>query len=336
MFTTLLEKLQNTQNLNQVEANELQSEILTGNLSTENILEVFQALDKKPLTNDEFLGFSQASIQNAKKIDIDFDTFDIVGTGGDKIDTFNISTISMFIIAACGVPVTKHGNRASTSKVGSADILEEVGIKIDLSPEQAKIALEKTGAVFLFAPVYHSAFRFTREARLVFAKKTYFNLLGPVLNPTLAKYSLIGLADNRYTSIIGETMKTLGSKKAWLTTNDIGINEISPIGQTNITEFASNSNRSEFQFDPAKFGFDNINLEDIKSADREQNAQIFINVLQNKGNHSQMASVIINSAASLIIFGKTEDWSEAIFIVKEALESGKAWKKFIELRDLRV
>ncbi len=314
------------------QAKEIQTRILSGEMQTEEIFEVFQSLENKNLSKEALSGFLEASLEVANRFDPESEVLDVCGTGGDGFHTLNISTLTALVCAGAGVPVAKHGNRSASSKCGGADVLEALGVNIDLNPVKAKKCLEKTGIVFLFAPNFHPAFRFVKEARTKYGKKTYFNILGPLLNPAGAKHQLIGITDENLVDLIGETLISRGSKKIWLVKSKEGMDEISISSPTTVWEFTGGVGRGKKQFtiDPEDFGMKKAPIEESVGGDVELNKQIALNVLNNKAKEAQKNVVILNAGAGLTVFGKTKNLEEGVNLAREILESGKAKEKLEE------
>jgi anthranilate phosphoribosyltransferase len=315
------------------QAKEIQGKILSGEMQTEEILEIFRSLEGEKLSKEALSGFLEASLEVANKFEPGFEVLDVCGTGGDGLHTFNISTLTALVCAGAGVPVAKHGNRSASSKCGGADVLEALGVNIDLSPNQAKKCLEKTGVVFLFAPNFHPAFRFVKEARTKYAKKTYFNILGPLLNPAGAKYQLIGITDESLVDLIGETLMFRGSQKIWLVKSKEGMDEVSISSSTEVWEFIKTGNsftKRHFTINPEDFGMKIVPIEEIVGGDVELNKQIALRVLENKASEAQRNIVILNAGAGLSVFGKTDTLEEGVKLAREILESGKAKAKLEE------
>jgi len=309
-----------------------QTQILKGQKTNSEILELFTYVEQNPLSIDNFLEIYKASKIFTAGINVNCQTFDITGTGGDLADTFNISTIAAILASSCGQAVAKHGNRASSSQVGSADLLEGLGIKIDLDKVQARKALEENGFVFLFAPSFNPSFRFAKEARKIFKKQTYFNFLGPLLNPANPEFSLVGCAKREMVNFMGEALVENGTKKAWVTYSEAGINEISPCGKTFVTEFTANYQKS-FELTPADFGLKASRLEEIESKDLAGNLEIARNIFTNQATPAQTDAVLINVAAGLFISEKANDLKKGMEIARRALESGNANKKLQKLQN---
>lgn len=317
--------------LSESEASELQSAILSGSVETAAIVEIFSALENRRVSESELRGFFKASVKAMTVLNSDIDTLDTCGTGGDKSGSFNISTTAAIICAAAGVPVAKHGNRAASSKCGSADVLETLGVKIDLTPEKARRALKRTGFVFLFARSYHPAFKNAAEARKTFGKKTYFNLLGPLLNPAKASYRVHGLADFSYSETLGELLTESGVKKAWLIHADDGLDEVSSGSLTHVIEFSSGVLPRAFNIDPKEHGLFVEGNEGLVGGDAKVNAEILSSILQGKGTEAQNSASILNAAAGLTVYGKTENFKEGVKLAGAIVKSGAGFEKLQEI-----
>ncbi|MEI6728145.1 MAG: anthranilate phosphoribosyltransferase [bacterium] len=338
MLSQIISKLEQNKTLSGQDCFNLQKELLSGNFQKNQLIEIFRLLDDTRLDKDQLLGFIQASKEKTLAILTKLETLDIVGTGGDGLNTFNISTVTSFVVASLGVAVAKHGNKAATSLCGSADVLQELGANIELSPAQAQQVLEKTGFVFLFAKSFNPAFRFVAEARKEYGKKTYFNILGPLLNPASPKFLLLGLSDFSKARLMADVLINSGVKKAWIVQSDSGMDEISPFGQTKVLEIGVGSKLQtkfkEFLILPGEYSFSGFTQQDIQGGDKTTNAEIMTNILQGKGSPAQNATVILNAAAALTIAGRVENYQEGIALAQQSLESSMAWDKFVEFRDL--
>lgn len=326
----IITKLKNKQDLTQKEAFQMQDEIISGNLNKDEIIKIFELFEQKEMTGEEFAGITQATRENMVKVEIDFDCLDNCGTGGDCLNTFNISTVSAIICASAGIPMAKHGNRAASSKCGSADVLEELGVKIDLNAEQAKKCLTNCGIVFMFAPNFHPALKFAKDARIKYGKRTYFNILGPMLNPAEVKYQLIGVSDKSKIRMMGSVLLQTRSKRVIIIHSDEGMDEISVAKDTRIFDFKQAREMKQYAINPKDFGFEIYNLEEIKGGDREENAKIFLDILKNRASSAQTATAILNSAAGMIAFGKVDNFQQGIILAKEQIETGKALRRLNE------
>ena len=331
-MTDLINKIAQKQILTKEESKILQENILENKFSEEEIIKIFKNLEKRNLEAHELLGIVEATREKMKRIKIDFDAIDTAGTGGDRLGTYNISTAAAIIIASAGIPVVKHGNRSATSKCGSADVLEELGVKIDLDEKKALKVLKKAGIVFLFAPNFHPAFKNVSEARKKYGRATYFNILGPMVNPASPSHQIIGIFDPRYKQAMGKTMIDSGSKKIWVVHNEKNkMDEISPIENTQVMEFTKKNPEGEkLQIIPENLGLNAGKIEDLFGGIKEINAAIMRNVLQGRSNPAQKNAAIINAAAGLVVFGKAKDMQSAVKKVEELVKSGKAFEKLEE------
>lgn len=265
---------------------------------------------------------------------------DVVGTGGDQLHLFNVSTTAMFILAAGGVCVTKHGNRGITSKAGGADVLEALGIKIDLPKEKVVAGIEKTGLGFFFAPLYHPAFKAVVEARKLLAaegQRSIFNMLGPLLNPGRPDYQLIGVFDPKLTHTFGEILVQLGRKGAWVvhgsTGDGRGMDELSSLGINDICEVKAGQLR-DTTLDPHKLGFAPAKVEELVGGEAAENATILESVLAGTTQGPKRDIAVLNAAAGFVITGIREDIEAGKAYAEELLDRGAALAKLREMQSL--
>ena len=291
------------------------------------------AMRMKGETVQEIASFAKIMREYAVKIYPKVkDAVDTCGTGGDRIKTFNISTISAFVIAASGVPVAKHGNRAVTSKTGSADLLESFGIKIDVSPKITEKSIEKIGIGFLFAPIFHKAMKNVAKVRNELKIRTVFNILGPLTNPANVKRQVLGVFSPELTEKIANVLKNLGCERALVVHGMDGIDEISTIGKTKISELKNRRVETYF-VEPEEFGIRRAKAKELRGGDIEYNKRIALELL--KGRHSPMMdAVLLNSAAGLYVGDAVKTIEDGIDVAKNSIESGKAIKKLNELREM--
>ncbi len=266
---------------------------------------------------------------------------DVVGTGGDKLHLFNVSSTAMFILAAGGVCVTKHGNRGITSKAGGADVLEALGIKIDLPVARVVQGIESIGLGFFFAPLYHPAFKAVAEARKLLAaegQRSIFNLLGPLLNPGRPDYQLIGVFDPKLTRVFGEILVKLGRKGAWVVHGSTGagqgMDELSTLGVNEVCQLADGQ-LSETQIDPRMLGFGAASLEELVGGDAVANAATLEGVLAGTIQGAKRDIAVLNAAAGLVITGKATDLAAGKMMAEELLHRGAAHRKLRALQDWR-
>ncbi len=254
---------------------------------------------------------------------------DIVGTGGDNSDSFNISTATSFVVAGLGVPTAKHGNRAVSSKCGSADVLEALGVNINLTPLQAEKVYKKVGLVFLFAPLYHPAMKQIGPIRKELGLRTIFNLLGPFLNPAQTKKQLLGVANIRIAKKLANVAKRLNFTHLMIVTSVDGMDEITTTAQTKVFE-VKGEKLNTFVMSPEKFGIKRAIIKDLRGNDPNENATIIQNILKGK-NGPQRDIVILNSAAAFYISGKVRNIKEGINLAKKSIDSGAGLKIFENL-----
>jgi anthranilate phosphoribosyltransferase len=265
---------------------------------------------------------------------------DVVGTGGDQLHLFNVSSTAMFILAAGGVCVTKHGNRGITSKAGGADVLEALGIKIDLPKEKVVAGIESIGLGFFFAPLYHPAFKAVVEARKRLAaegQRSIFNVLGPLLNPSRPDYQLIGVFDPKLTRAFGEILVQLGRQGAWVVHGSAGVgqgmDELSTLGMNEVCQLES-GHLSETKIDPKALGFGKAKLEDLVGGDATENAAILEGVLAGTLKGAKRDIAVLNAAAGFVITGKAADLEAGKALAEELLSRGAAHAKLRAMQDL--
>lgn len=301
------------------------------------------ALSQRGETAAEITAFATSFLERAVDPMIDRGALagpliDVCGTGGDKLDLFNISTTTVFVLAACGVCVAKHGNRGITSKSGGADVLAALGIDIEMSPEDGKRCLESVGATFLFAPRYHPAFKAVAPARKILGdagQRSIFNLLGPLLNPARPDHQLIGVFDPAIGPVFAEILSKLGRRSAWVvhgrTEDGAGMDEISTLGPTSLWD---GPNRVESTIIPSSLGFAPATTADLRGGDAAENAAILTGILDGSIRGARRDIVALNAAAGLVICGLAADLAEGLSRAGEAIDSGAAisvldrWRQF--------
>lgn len=305
-----------------------------------------RALADKGETPAEIAGFVGAFLERAVVPRIDRGglgkpLIDVCGTGGDRLDLFNISTASVFVLAASGVAVVKHGNRGITSKSGGADALEALGIRIDLPAEAFGDCLAEVGAGFLFAPLYHPAFKAVAPVRQQLARegrRTIFNLLGPLLNPARPDYQLLGVFDESLTEPFADILGRLGRTRAWAvhghTESGAGMDELSSVGPTTVWETAAGGGRRRFEIDPAEHGIRGASVSELRGGEAVENAAIITGILGGEIDGPRRDIVCLNAAAGLTICGQATDLDAGLRLAAEAIDSGAAlgvlgaWQRF--------
>ena len=263
-------------------------------------------------------------------------------TGGDKLDLFNISTASVFVLAAGGATVVKHGNRGITSKSGGADVLEELGVPIDLPVQDLRQCVIREGAGFLFAPLYHPAFKAVVPVRKELASegiRTVFNLIGPLLNPVKLDYQLVGVFDPELTSTFANILGKLGRKKAWAVhgkgPNNEGMDELSLCSETKISGWDSNQ-VNEFSIRPEDFDLSPCTLDDLKGGDPKENAAIINSILSNEAAGPKSDIVALNAAAGFVVTGIASDIGHGLEIAQRCIKDGTAMRKLDSLRSFKA
>lgn len=316
-------KLMEGNNLSKKEAAFLLKKIIAGEMNNSQTAAVLTALKIKGETAEEITGFIETMRASMIKIRAP-KALDIVGTGGDGANSFNISTVSSFVAAGIGVPVAKHGNRAASGKCGSADVLEFLGVNINLRPDQAEKVFKKTGFVFLFAPFYHPAMKQVGPVRKELGFRTIFNLLGPFLNPASTKKQLLGVADFQTAQKMADVAVKLNFEYLLLVSGDDGMDEISTTGHTHIFEIKKNKLRL-YKVTASQFGIKFAKKEDLLGGGPEENAKILISILKGeKGPKRDI--VLLNSAAAFYLSGQVNNIKDGIKLAEKSLDEGLAIK----------
>ncbi len=320
----LLKRLVSGESLTALEAGSVMEQITEGTITQVQIGAFLTALTMKGPAVEELTGFAKVLYEKAKQVPVaeGMVLTDTCGTGGDNSGTFNISTAGAFVACGAGVKVAKHGNRSITSKSGSADVLETLGVKIDMDPEQAGNALQEVGMCFLFAPGYHPAFKNIMGPRRELSFRTVFNMMGPMLNPAKVKSQVLGVFSPDVTEMIAEVLSNLGIERALVVHGSDGLDEITLTGQTKVTELKDNWVRT-YQFDPREYGFNYCKPEDLKGGDASENAEITRCILDGEKGPKRDV-VVINAAAAIFSAGIATDFKEAIAKAEESIDSGAA------------
>lgn len=315
--------------LSEAEMAECMKEIMEGRAADSQIGAFLTALRIKGETVDEITGAARIMREKAALIEAPEGVIDTCGTGGDLSNTFNISTVSAIVVAAAGVPVAKHGNRAVSSRSGSADVLEALGVRIDLPPEKVEKCLFDTGFGFLFAPLFHPAMKYAIGPRRELGIRTVFNILGPLTNPANAKRQVLGVFSDRLTEPLARVLGNLGAEDAIVVHGEDGLDEISICDGTRASRFRKGSVENMY-FSPEDFGMERAKIDDLVGGDREENAGIAREILRGgKGPKSDV--VLINSAAAISVSGKADDMATALEMAKDAINSGRAVRKLEEI-----
>lgn len=317
-----LNKLLDKQDLNIAESKLLMEEMLQGKLTQPQIASFLMALRMKEETVDEILGFITVMRKHMLKIKTAGLVVDTCGTGGDGKGTFNISTAVAFVVAGAGIAVAKHGNRNASSLCGSADVLEALGVKIDLSAQQAERMLAETGFTFLFAPLYHPAMKHVGPVRKELKIRTVFNYLGPFVNPAGVKRQIIGVPNIKLADKLAKVASNLDYQHLMLVSSEDGLDEISLSAPTHIFEVKEKTVKKMI-INPKDFGFKKVSFAEINGGDAKTNAEIIRGILKGEVGPKRDI-VILNSAAALLVSGKAASFKEGLSFAKKSIESGKA------------
>jgi anthranilate phosphoribosyltransferase len=332
-MTVSLEGLYRGESLTNIESEQLFGEVLRGEMDPLVLSSLLTALKVKGESPSEIVGAAKALIAAAKPFPRpDYEFCDIVGTGGDGLHTINISTTAAIVGATCGIKVAKHGNSSVSSKTGSSDLLDKLGIKLDMSPETARHCLDEANICFLFAPQYHSGMRFAAPVRQALKTRTIFNVLGPLINPARPTYQLMGVYSELLLEPIAETLRELGLQKGMVVYGS-GLDEIAIHGETQVAEIHGEHIRYH-TLTPADFGLKYYTLEAIRGGDPDENRKITENLLAGKGTDAQQAAIAINLSPLLVMGGKADDLKQGAELAIETLRSGDALDKVTQLTTL--
>ena len=321
------------ENLTRPEAEGFMGELTEGNLSTSTIAGYFVALNAKGIVPEEIAGCAAVLQRKRTPLPVSKPVLDTCGTGGDGIGTFNISSFGALIATACGAAVAKHGNRAISSLSGSADFYRELGIPIDLKPQESAQLLERTGFAFLFAPLYHGAMRFAAEVRRDLGIKTIMNLLGPLANPAGAQYQLIGVFDDRFCEPVARAAQMLGLKRVMVVHGEDGEDEISVTGPTRIITIDDSGALADERFDPRSLGIALYPVQALKGGAAKDNAAVALELLDGKGPDAVREAVLLNAGAALSVYGIAKGIGDGYAMAKRALANGSVKKKLDEIRE---
>ena len=330
MIREAIEKLIRGADLTQEEAARVMEEIMTGEATPAQFGAFVIGLRLKGETVDEMTGL--AAVMRAKSLKVDFSgpSVDTCGTGGDDLGTFNISTAAAFVVAGAGIAVAKHGNRAMTSKSGSADVLEKQGVKIDLGPEGVKQCMEEVGIGFMFAPRFHPAMKFAVQPRREIGVRTVFNILGPLTNPAGAEAQVLGVPTDSVGEKMVQVLQRLGSERAIVVHAEDGLDEISLNSNTSVWELASGE-IGHYTISPDDLGLAPASLESLAGGSVEENADTMTEVL--RGSSGPRRDVVVaNAAGGIVAGGKAADLREGVQAAQESIDSGRAMEKLELLR----
>ena len=319
------------ESLSEHEAEMAMNEIMAGEATPAQFAAFATALRLKGETVDEIVGLARAMREGARAVRVDGPVIDTCGTGGDGASTFNISTVAAFVVAACGLRVAKHGNRAITSNCGSADLLEALGVRIDLPPEGVERCIESTGIGFMFAPLYHPAMRHVGPVRRELGIRTVFNLLGPLANPARASYQVVGVADRMLVKKMALVLRRLGCQRGFVVYGHDGLDEMTICGATTMCATGPASDAECTTLSPAEVGLTAAEPGALAGGSVERNVELALAVLRGERGPRRDA-VLLNAAAALLAGGVVRTLVEGIELAAEGIDSGKALDRLDQLR----
>ena len=330
MIQDSIKQLISKKSLTKTQAQQVMNEIMSGEVTGSQFGAFVTSLMLKGETANEVAGLATSMREHSLKVSVSEKIIlDTCGTGGDNSNTFNISTASGLILAGCGLKIAKHGNRAMSGNSGSADVLEKLGVKINLSPKGVSKCIQETNFGFMFAQIYHPSMKFAAGPRKELGIKTVFNILGPLTNPANANHQIIGVYSPSVGNLMAEVLKILGSSRAMVVHSADGIDEISLWDKTNIWELKNNE-ISNYEVTHKNFGLNQIDINELKVNSPEESVKIIQNILSGKKSAARDV-VLANAAAGLLIAGKVDNLIEGVEIAQKSIDSGNASKQLNKL-----
>jgi len=326
-----LEKLKNKQDLSFNESKAAFEMLMEGKASEDEIFDFLTLLSAKGEISDEVAGGVYVLREKSKRVNVQ-DCVDTCGTGGDGMNTLNISTASALLLASMDIKVAKHGNKAVSSKCGSGDVLEALNIKINLEPKDIEDQINKNNFGFMFAPNYHSAMRFVGPTRKKIGKRTIFNMIGPLSSPALVKRQVVGVFNKKLLKIFANALNNLNIKFAWIVNSEDGLDEISPYSKTNVIQLKDNK-ISEITIDPKELNISAKKFENLLGDDAKFNANKIIDIFRGEDNDFSKA-VCLNAAAGLIVAEKNSKFIDAYENAREHILTGKTFEHLNKIRDV--
>src|SRR6056300_430320 len=324
-----IDKLKDKQDLSFAESKNAFEILMNGKASDDEIFDFLTLLSSKGESSDEIAGGVFVLRDKSKRVN---DCIDTCGTGGDGMNTLNISTASALLLSSMGIKVAKHGNKAVSSKCGSGDVLEALNIKIDLEPKDIEEQIKKNNFGFMFAPNYHSAMRFVGPTRKKIGKRTIFNMIGPLSSPALVKKQVVGVFDEKLLKIFANALKNLNIKFAWIVNSEDGLDEISPYAKTNVVQL-KDGKISEIIIDPKTLNVNAEKFENLIGDDANFNADKMIEIFKGKDNDFSKA-VCLNAAAGLIVGEKFTEFSDAYKFAREFILTGKPYSYLEKIQNV--
>ena len=325
-----IEKIKNKENLSFEESKAAFELLMEGKAEDQEIFDFLTLLSAKGEASDEIAGGVFVLRNKSKRVNVE-NCVDTCGTGGDGMNTLNISTASALLLSSMGVKVAKHGNKAVSSKCGSGDVLEALNIKINLEPKEIEDQINKNNFGFMFAPNYHSAMRFVGPTRKKIGKRTIFNMIGPLSSPALVKRQVVGVFENKLLKIFANALNNLDIKFAWIVNSEDGLDEISPYAKTNVIQL-KNKKISEIVIDPLKLEINAEKFDNLIGDDAQFNANKIINIFKGDDNDFSKA-VCLNAAAGLIVNGNHQNFAEAYNAAREHILSNKVIKHLEKIQN---
>ncbi|HKK47284.1 MAG TPA: anthranilate phosphoribosyltransferase [Balneolaceae bacterium] len=326
-FKPILEKLAQRQDLTPQEARSALGGIISGDVGVERTSAFLLGMRSKGETIEELTTFVEVMRDAAERPEVDVDgAVDLCGTGGDNLGTFNISTAAMFVVAGAGVPVLKHGNRSVSSKSGSADVLEALDIVATLHKEQIERVFEEIQVSFMIAPNFHPTMKHVMPARQILGIRSFFNTMGPLLNPAGVRRQVVGAFDNRTARQIAQILSNLDSERVYSVHSRDGLDEFSLTAPTFIHEIKNNEYVGEKEFNASSLGFSPVSLQDLQGGDRFYNAKIIRSVLEGEGEQAHRDIVLLNATFGIHVSGRADSLEQAKQMALESIDSGAALK----------
>ena len=325
-----IDKIGAKQDLTFSESKEAFKILMEGKANDQEIFDFLTLLSNKGESSDEIAGGVYVLREKSKRVNVE-DCIDTCGTGGDGMNTLNISTASALLLASMDIKVAKHGNKAVSSKCGSGDVLEALDININLNSNEIEQQISKNNFGFMFAPNYHSAMKFVGPTRKKIGKRTIFNMIGPLSNPALVKKQVIGVFDKKLLEIFANALKSLDIKFAWIVNSDDGLDEISPYAKTNVMQL-KDSEITEITIDPKKLKINADKFENLVGQDAKFNADKMLEIFKGEDNDFSKA-VCLNAAAGLIVSEKYENYEQAYNYARDFIKSGASYKHLVKIQN---
>ncbi|MBI3989675.1 MAG: anthranilate phosphoribosyltransferase [candidate division NC10 bacterium] len=341
MIVEALRKVVERQDLSREEAVAVMAEIMSGGATDAQIAAFLAALRMKGETVEELTGFATVMREKVARVETKAQAaltgtdrealVDTCGTGGDASNTFNISTATAFVVAGAGLPVAKHGNRSVSGLCGSADVVEALGVDLQLPPEMVGQCIDEVGIGFLYAPLLHKAMKYVMPARREIKIRTVFNVLGPLTNPAGASAQVMGVYDGALTETLATVLRELGSRRAFVVHGFDGLDEISNTGETKVSEVRDGKVLT-YVIKPEDLGIKRVSLSDLKGGDAEENASLIRRMLEGEGGPKREV-VLMNAAAGIVAGGRAQELKEGLELAKDAIDNGAALEKLIRLQE---